>query len=64
MKDTVLIKSERSGIVQLLIPVISWSVVNVPAAINEFRLICLDTSSVSREEVYLLSFNVVNCLLK
>ena len=51
-------------LLQLLIPVITWSVVNVTADINDFRLIYLDTSRVSREEVYLPSYDVVNCLLK
>ena len=51
-------------LLQLLIPVITWSLVNVTADINDFRFISLDTSRVSREEVCLPSFNVVNCLLK
>ena len=40
------------------------SVVNVTADIIDFRLISLDPSRVSREEVCLPSFDVVNCLLK
>ena len=39
-------------------------VVNVTADINDFRFISLDTIRVSREEVCLPSFDVVNCLLK
>ena len=42
----------------------TWSVVNVTADINDFRFISLDTIRVSREEVCLPSFDVVNCLLK
>ena len=45
-------------LLQLLIPLITWSVVNVTADIS------LDTSRVSREEVCLPSFDVVNCVLK
>ena len=51
-------------LLQLLIPQITWSVVNVTADINDFRFISLDTSRVSREEVCLPSFDVVNWLLK
>ena len=51
-------------LLQLLIPLVTWPVVNVSADVNDFRLISLDTSRVSREEVCLPSFGVVNCLLK
>ena len=51
-------------LLQLLIPFLTWSVVNVTADINDFRFISLDTSRVSREEVCLPCFDVVNCLLK
>ena len=51
-------------LLQLLIPLITWSVVNVTADINDFRFISLDTLRVSQEEVCLPSFDVVNCLLK
>ena len=51
-------------LLQLRIPLITWFVVNDTADINNFRLIFLDTSRVSREEVCLPSFDVVNCLLK
>ena len=51
-------------LLQWLIPVISWYVMNVTADINDFRFISLDTSRVSRERVCLPSFDVVNCLLK
>ena len=44
-------------LLQLLIPVITWAVVNVTADINDFRFISLDTSRVSREEVCLPSFD-------
>ena len=50
------------ALLQLLIPLITWSVVT--ADINDFRLISLDTIRVSREEVCLPSFDVVNCLLR
>ena len=49
---------------QLLIPFVTWSVMNVSADFNDFRLIYLDTIRVPREEVCLPSFDVVNCLLK
>ena len=49
---------------QLLIPLITWSVVNVTAEVKDFRLTSLDTNRVSREEVCLPSFEVGNCRLK
>ena len=48
-------------LLQLLIPLITLSIVNVTADINDFRSISLDTSRVSRENVCLPSFDVVNC---
>ena len=51
-------------LLQLLIPLVTWYVVNVTAEVNNFRLISLDTNRVSREEVCLPSFEVVNCRLK
>ena len=51
-------------LLQLLIPLVTWSVVNVTAEVKDFRLIALDTNRVSREEVCLPSFEVVNCRLK
>ena len=51
-------------LLQLLIPLVTWSVVNVTAEVNDFRLISLDTNLVSRKEVCLPSFEVVNCRLK
>ena len=51
-------------LLQLLISLVTWYVVNVTAEVNDFRLISLDTNLVSREEVCLPSFEVVNCLLK
>ena len=38
-------------LLQLLIPFVTWSVVNVSSDVNDFRFISLDTSRVSREEV-------------
>ena len=49
---------------KLLILLITWSVMNVTADINDFRLISLDTSRVSWEDVCLPSFDVVNCMSK
>ena len=51
-------------LLQLLIPLVTWSVVVVTAEVNDFRLISLNTNRVSREEVCLPSFEVVNCRLK
>ena len=51
-------------LLQLLIPMVTWSVVNVSADVNDFRLSYQDTSRISREEVCLPSFDVVNFLLK
>ena len=51
-------------LLQLLIPLVTWSVVNVTAEVKDFRLIFLDTNRVFREEVCLPSFEVVNCRLK
>ena len=51
-------------LLHLLIPLVTWSVVKVTAEVNDFRLISLDTNRVSREEVCLPSFEVVNCRLK
>ena len=42
-------------LMQLLIPFVTWSVVNVTAEIYNFRLLSLDTNRVSRDEVYLPS---------
>ena len=51
-------------LLQLLIPLVTWSVVNVTADVKDFCLISLDTNRVYREEVCLLSFEVLNCRLK
>ena len=51
-------------LLQLLIPLVTGSVVNVTAEVKDFRLISLGTNRVSREEVCLPSFEVVNCRLK
>ena len=51
-------------LLQLLISLVTWSVVNVTAEVNDFRLVSLDTNQVSREELCLPSFEVVNCRLK
>ena len=48
-------------LIQLLIHLVTLSVVNVTADIKDFRLISLDTSRVSREEVCLPSVYMVNC---
>ena len=44
-------------LLQLLIPLVTWSVLNVTTEVNNFRLISL-------EEVCLPSFEVENCRLK
>ena len=65
MEDAELVLSEGSGVTALTYSfLVTWSVVNVTAEVNDFRLISLDTNRVSREEVYLPSFEVVNCRLK
>ena len=51
-------------LMQLLIPLVTLFVVNVTAEVNDCRLISQDTNLVSREEVCLPSFEVVNCQLK
>ena len=51
-------------LLQLLIPLVTWSVVNLTAEVNDFRLISLDINRVSREEVCLPSSEVVYCRLK
>ena len=56
--------SKAQVLLHLLIPLVTWSVVNVTAKVNNFRLISLDTNRVSREKVCLPSFEVVNCRLK
>ena len=54
-------------LLQLLIPLVTWSVVNFTAEVNDFRLISLDNNRISREEVRLhsgeLSVEIVGCLL-
>ena len=56
--------SKALVLLQLLIPLVTWSVVNVTAEYNDFRLISLDTNRGSREEVCLSSSEMVNCWLK
>ena len=51
-------------LLQLLIPLVTWSVVNITAEANGIHLISLDINQVSLEEVCLFSFEVVNCRLK
>ena len=46
-------------LMQLLIPLVTWSVVHVTAEVNDFHSISLDTNRVSQEEVCLSSFEVV-----
>ena len=50
-------------LLQLLILLVTWSVLNVTVDVNDLCLIFLDTSRLSREEVCMPSFDVVNCLL-
>ena len=59
MEDAELVRSEGSGVAA-----VSWHVVNITAEVNDIRLISLHTNWVSREEVCLTSFEVVNCRLK
>ena len=59
-----LVQSEGQVLLQLFISLVIWCVVNVIAEVNNFSLISLDTNRVSREEVCLSSFEVVNCRLK
>ena len=53
MEDAELVRSDARVFMRLLNPLVTWSVVNVTAEVNEFRLISLDTNRVSREEVCL-----------
>ena len=65
MRDTELFRSQKNLVLlHLFIPVVTWSVVNVTANINDFRLISLDTIRVSWKEMCLPIFDVVNRLLK
>ena len=50
-------------LLKLLIPLVTWYVVNVTAEVNDLRLISLDTNRVSREEVCSPSLEVLNCRL-
>ena len=58
------VRSGGSGVTAATFPLVTWSVVNVTAGVNDSRLISLNTSRVSREEVCLPRFDVVNCRLK
>ena len=60
MKDTELIMSKGSSV----IPLVTWSVVNVTTDINDFLIITLYASWVSRQEECLSSLDVENCLIK
>ena len=60
MKHSELIRAKSFSIFFL----VTWFDVNVTHDINDFRFISLDTSRVTREEVCLPCFDVVNCLLK
>ena len=51
-------------LLQLYIPLLTWSVLNDTAEVKDSRWISLDNNRVSREEVCLPSFDVVNCRLK
>ena len=64
MEDAELDGPKTRVLLQLLIPLVTWSVVKVTAAVKDFRLISLDTNRVSREEVCQPSFEVVNYRLK
>ena len=50
--------SKAQVLLQLLIHLVTWSVVNATAEVNDFRQMSLDTNRVFREEVYLPSFEV------
>ena len=60
MENAELVRSEASGVAAELKSLVTWSVVNATAEVNDLRLISLDTNWVSREEVYLPSLEVVN----
>ena len=51
-------------VLQLLMALVTRSVVNVTVVSLEFRRTSLETNRVFREELYLPSFEVVNCSLK
>ena len=50
-------------LLQLLIPLETWSVVNITAEVNDLCLISLNSNRVPREEVCLPRFEVLNDLL-
>ena len=58
MKDT---EPKALVLLKLIIPLITLSVVNVTADINDFRFISLDTSRISLADVCLPSFDVFMC---
>ena len=60
MKYTELIRSKCPGVAAVSYSLVTWSAVNVTVDVNDSRLIYLYSSRVSREEVCLLSFDVVN----
>ena len=64
MEDDDLVRPKARVLLQILIPLVTWSVVNGTAEVKDFRLISLDIYRVSREEVCLPCFEVVNCRLK
>ena len=64
MEDAGLSVPMARVVLQPLIPFVTWSVVNVTAEVNDFLLIFLDTNRVSRDEMCLPSFDVLNCRLK
>ena len=63
MKDTELIRAKSFSIVAVAYSFSNLVRCECHADINDLRFISLDTSRVSREEVCLSSFDVVNCLL-
>ena len=64
MKDTELIRAKSFGIAAVAYSFNNLVRCECHRDINDFRFMSLDTSLVLRKEVYLTSFDVVNCLLK
>ena len=52
MEDAELVRSEGSGVAAATYSLVTWSVVNVTAEVNDFRLISLDTNRVSRKKCF------------
>ena len=62
MKDTELIRAKSFGIAAVAYSFNDLVRCECHRDINDFRFISLDTIRVSREEVCLPTFDVVNCL--